>query len=77
MSWRRWSGDRRGDEQASPSNALAFFFGQRSQAIKTVSEVCTIRCATANPIEVVIVETRTGSRYSGGELTAARAKASR
>ena len=49
--------DRRGDEQASPSNALALFFGQVLNAIKTVPEVCTIRRATANPIEVVIVET--------------------
>ena len=72
--------DRRGDEQASPSNALALFFGQVLNAIKTVPEVCTIRRATANPIEVVIVETEPergilriidGSKSQGIEMKAA------
>jgi len=34
-------------------------------AIKTIPEVCSIYCATANPVEVVIVETDTGRGILG------------
>lgn len=34
-------------------------------AIKTIPEVCTIYCATANPVEVVIAETQTGRGILG------------
>ena len=30
------------------------------QAVKEVSEVCTIYCATANPVEVIVVQTEQG-----------------
>ena len=35
------------------------------QRIKTVPEVCTIYCATANPIEVIIAETEQGRAIVG------------
>lgn len=31
-------------------------------AIKNISEVCTVYCATANPVEVIIAETQDGAR---------------
>ncbi|MBS7658386.1 MAG: adenosine-specific kinase [Candidatus Bathyarchaeia archaeon] len=34
-------------------------------AIKSVPEVCTIHCATANPVEVVLVETEQGRGILG------------
>lgn len=34
-------------------------------AIKNVPEVCTIFCATANPVEVIVVETETGRGILG------------
>jgi adenosine/AMP kinase len=34
-------------------------------AIKNIPEVCTIYCATANPIEVIIAETETGRGILG------------
>ena len=34
-------------------------------AVKSVPEVCTIHCATANPIEVVIAETEQGRGILG------------
>jgi len=34
-------------------------------AIKNVPEVCTIHCATANPVEIVIVETEQGRGILG------------
>jgi hypothetical protein len=34
-------------------------------AIKSVPEVCNIYCATANPVEVIIVETNTGRGILG------------
>jgi adenosine/AMP kinase len=34
-------------------------------AIKGVSEVCSIFCATANPLEVVVIETKTGRGIIG------------
>ncbi|HMZ32407.1 MAG TPA: adenosine-specific kinase, partial [Methanoregulaceae archaeon] len=33
--------------------------------IKNVQEVCTIYCATANPVEVIIAETRLGRGILG------------
>jgi len=35
------------------------------QRIKTVPEVCTIYCATANPVEVIIAETEQGRAIVG------------
>mgnify|MGYP000412651796 CR=1 FL=1 len=35
------------------------------QRIKTVPEVCTIYCATANPVEVIIAETEQGRAIIG------------
>ena len=34
-------------------------------AIKNIPEVCTIYCATANPVEVVVAETETGRGIMG------------
>lgn len=34
-------------------------------AIKNVSEVCTIFCATANPVEVIVAETENGRGILG------------
>lgn len=34
-------------------------------AIKTIPEVCTIHCATANPVEVVLAETEQGNGILG------------
>lgn len=34
-------------------------------AIKTVPEVCTVHCATANPVEVVLAETEQGNGILG------------
>ena len=42
-----------------------FFSVKVFNAIKTVPEVCTIRHATANPIEVAIVETEPGRGILG------------
>jgi len=34
-------------------------------AIKSVPEVCTIHCATSNPVEVVLIETEQGRGILG------------
>ena len=34
-------------------------------ALRTVPEVCTIFCATANPVEAIVVETETGRGIAG------------
>jgi adenosine/AMP kinase len=44
-------------QDAFPINVL--------NAIKRVPEVCTIHCATANPVEVVIIETKQGKGILG------------
>ena len=44
-------------KEAYPINIL--------NAIKNVSEVCSIYCATANPVEVVIAQTRQGRGVLG------------
>lgn len=44
-------------QDAFPINVL--------NAIKHVPEVCTIHCATANPVEVVIIETQQGKGILG------------
>ena len=43
-------------------------------AIKNISEVCTIFCATANPVEVIIVENESGSRGILGVIDGAKPK---
>jgi len=43
-------------------------------AIKSVSEVCTIFCATANPVKVIIVEAEDGSRGILGVIDGAKTK---
>ena len=35
------------------------------QAVKGVSEVCTIYCATANPVEVIVTQTAQGKGITG------------
>ena len=47
--------------------------------VKQVPEVCTIYCATANPVGVLIAETDTGARGVAGVIvaTAPRRSASR
>ena len=57
--------DRRGDVRSHRVTSSRFFSVKVLNAIKTVPEVCTIRCATANPIEVVIVETEPGRGILG------------
>jgi adenosine/AMP kinase len=44
-------------QDAFPINVL--------NAIKHVPEVCTIHCATANPVEVVVIETQQGKGILG------------
>jgi len=58
--------NRRDDDRVRQVTLSRFFPVNVLNAIKTVPEVCTIHCATANPIEVVIVETEQGRRHSGG-----------
>jgi adenosine/AMP kinase len=67
--------DRRGDVRSHRVTRSRFFPVKVLNAIKTVPEVCTIRRTTANPIEVVIVETEPG-RHSG-VIDGSRAKAPR
>jgi len=55
----RWSGPT-SDERSHRVTPSRFSPVKVLNSIKTVPEVCTIRCATANPIEVVIVETEPG-----------------
>ena len=43
-------------------------------AIKNIPEVCTIYCATANPIEVIIVENPDGARGILGVIDGAKPK---
>jgi len=43
-------------------------------AIKNIPEVCTIYCATANPVEVIIAETQEGARGILGVIDGARPK---
>jgi len=43
-------------------------------AIKNIPEVCTIYCATANPIEVIIAENDAGARGILGVIDGARPK---
>jgi len=43
-------------------------------AIKSVPEVCTIFCATANPVKVIIVEAEDGSRGILGVIDGAKTK---
>ncbi len=43
-------------------------------AIKNIPEVCTIYCASANPVEVIIAETKNGSRGILGVIDGARPK---
>jgi len=43
-------------------------------AIKSIPEVCTIYCATANPVEVIIAETQEGARGILGVIDGARPK---
>jgi uncharacterized protein len=75
----RWSGTDEAMIELAKRNVLAlstghafiifldvgFFPVNVLNAIKTVPEVCTIHCATANPIEVVIVETEQGRGILG------------
>jgi adenosine/AMP kinase len=58
--------NRRGDDRVRQVTRSRFFPVNVLNAIKTVPEVCTIHCATANPIEVVIVETEQGRGILGG-----------
>jgi len=44
-------------EEGYPINVL--------NALKSVSEVCTIYCATANPVEVVVAQTALGRGVLG------------
>ena len=39
--------------------------GERPRPIKGVPEVCTILCATANPVAVIVAETETGRGIVG------------
>ncbi len=57
--------NRRGDDRVRQVTRSRFFPVNVLNAIKTVPEVCTIHCATANPIEVVIVETEQGRGILG------------
>jgi uncharacterized protein len=57
--------NRRGDDRVRQVTRLRFFPVNVLNAIKTVPEVCTIHCATANPIEVVSVETEQGRGILG------------
>lgn len=41
-------------------------------AVKNIPEVCTIYCASANPVEVVIAETKSGSRGILGVIDGAK-----
>ena len=68
--------NRRGDDRVRQVTHSRFFPVNVLNTIKTVPEVCTIRRATANPNEVVIVETEPG-RGILAVIAAARAKASR
>jgi len=43
-------------------------------AIKNIPEVCTIFCATANPVEVIIVENESGSRGILGVIDGVKPK---
>ena len=80
MSWRRWRGTDEAMSKLRQVTRSRFFSVKVLNAIKTVPEVCTIRRATANPIEVVIVETEPergilriidGSKSQGIEMKAA------
>ena len=57
--------NRRGDDRARQVTRSHFFPVNVLNVIKTVPEVCTIHCATPNPIEVVIVETEQGRGILG------------
>jgi len=57
--------NRRDDDRVRQVTLSRFFPVNVLNAIKTVPEVCTIHCATANPIEVVIVETEQGRGILG------------
>ena len=52
--------NQRGDDRVRQVTHSRFFPVNVLNTIKTVPEVCTIRRATANPNEVVIVETEPG-----------------
>lgn len=43
-------------------------------AIKVIPEVCTIYCASANPVEVIIAETQDGARGILGVIDGAKPK---
>lgn len=43
-------------------------------AIKSVQEVCTIYCATANPVKVILAEEKDGSRGILGVIDGAKTK---
>ncbi len=74
----RWSGNDEGLIQLARKNALAIGAGHSFivflknaypinvlRAIQAVPEVCRIFCATANPVEVVIAETKLGRGILG------------
>jgi uncharacterized protein len=75
----RWSGTDAGLEELARRNALALGAGHSFivllgdgvypinvlNAIKMVPEVCRVFCATANPTEVVLVETEQGRGVLG------------
>ena len=65
MSLVRWRGTDGGDDRVRQVTRSRFFPVNVLNAIKTDPEVCTIHCATANPIEVVIVETEQGRGILG------------
>lgn len=43
-------------------------------AIKNISEVCTIYCATANPVEVIVAQNQEGARGILGVIDGAKPK---
>lgn len=43
-------------------------------AIKNIPEVCTVYCATANPVQVIVAETQDGSRGILGVIDGAKPK---
>ena len=74
----RWVGNDSGLIELAKKNALALSCGHCFviflsggfpinilNTIKAVPEVCTIFCATANPVEVIIAETETGRGILG------------
>ena len=75
----RWSGNDPGMIELAQKNALAISAGHSFivflaegfypvnvlNAVKGVPEVCRIFCATANPVDVIIVETETGRGILG------------